>query len=136
MPSWTDRILYATHDDSPDRSRITPLLYTSIPSYTTSDHKPIVALLVLPPPSKGLRTPSVPSVASTTIPLLSHPPQYSPDPYAAWKRYTGKILGRILGFFWCIFVMFGLGNAAFGIANTLLSIGAMTWWRKRTVDAV
>ena len=130
VPSWTDRILYATHDDSTGRSWIThppPLLYTSFPSYTTSVHKPIVALLVLPPPSKDLRTPSAPSVASTTTSLLSHPPQYSPDPYAAWKQYTGKILCRILGFFWCIFVMLGLGNAAFGFANTLLSIGAMTW---------
>lgn len=40
-PSWTDRILYTTHTDSPDtpdESNITNLLYTSIPSYTTSDH--------------------------------------------------------------------------------------------------
>ncbi|KAF8485595.1 inositol polyphosphate phosphatase [Gautieria morchelliformis] len=106
VPSWTDRILYASHVDSPDRSRVTPLLYTSVPSYTTSDHKPIVAVL------------------------------YAPDPYGFMKRYIGKGLGRILGLFWCIFVMLGLGNAAFGLANALFSIGAMTWWRKRTVDAV
>lgn len=136
MPSWTDRVLYATHNDSPDRTRVTPLLYTSIPSYTTSDHKPIVALLLLPPPLKVSHTPAVPTIASTTVPLLSHPRQYSPDPYAVLKRYTGKSLGRVLGLFWCICVMLGLGNAAFGLANTLLSIGAMTWWRKRTVDAV
>jgi len=40
-PSWTDRVLYATHTDCPDtldKSNITNLLYTSIPSYTTSDH--------------------------------------------------------------------------------------------------
>jgi hypothetical protein len=40
-PSWTDRILYSTYTDSPDKpdeSNITNLLYTSIPSYTTSDH--------------------------------------------------------------------------------------------------
>lgn len=40
-PSWTDRILYATYPDSSDitdGSGITSLLYTSIPSYTTSDH--------------------------------------------------------------------------------------------------
>ncbi len=40
-PSWTDRILYTTHSDSPDapdESKIHSLLYTSIPSYTTSDH--------------------------------------------------------------------------------------------------
>lgn len=41
VPSWTDRVLYATHSDSsdtPDKTNITNLLYTSIPSYTTSDH--------------------------------------------------------------------------------------------------
>jgi len=32
--------------------------------------------------------------------------------------------------------MLGLGNTAFGLANTLVSIEAMTWWRKRTIDAV
>ena len=40
-PSWTDRVLYSTYTDSPDKpdeSNITNLLYTSIPSYTTSDH--------------------------------------------------------------------------------------------------
>jgi hypothetical protein len=40
-PSWTDRIMYATYTDSPDNpeeSGITNLLYTSVPSYTTSDH--------------------------------------------------------------------------------------------------
>lgn len=38
-PSWTDRVLYATHTDSHDTpSNITNILYTSIPSYTTSDH--------------------------------------------------------------------------------------------------
>lgn len=41
VPSWTDRILYASHLDSPqqpDTTAITNLLYTSVPSYTTSDH--------------------------------------------------------------------------------------------------
>ena len=40
-PSWTDRVLYTTYTDppdEPDKSDITNLLYTSIPSYTTSDH--------------------------------------------------------------------------------------------------
>ena len=40
-PAWTDRIMYTTYNDSPDtptKSNITNALYTSIPSYTTSDH--------------------------------------------------------------------------------------------------
>lgn len=40
-PSWTDRVLYATYSDdpeTPEKSNITDLLYTSVPGYTTSDH--------------------------------------------------------------------------------------------------
>ena len=40
-PAWTDRILFATHADlheEPDKSCVDILLYTTIPSYTTSDH--------------------------------------------------------------------------------------------------
>lgn len=40
-PSWTDRALYATYSDdpeTPEKSNITNLLYTSVPGYTTSDH--------------------------------------------------------------------------------------------------
>ena len=40
-PSWTDRVLYATYSDdpeTPEKSNITNLLYTSVPGYTTSDH--------------------------------------------------------------------------------------------------
>ena len=41
VPAWTDRVMYATHSDSPDtpqESSIKNILYTAIPSYTTSDH--------------------------------------------------------------------------------------------------
>ena len=40
-PAWTDRIMYTTYSDSPEtptHSAVTNALYTSIPSYTTSDH--------------------------------------------------------------------------------------------------
>ncbi len=40
-PAWTDRILFASHADlpeEPDKTCVDILLYTTIPSYTTSDH--------------------------------------------------------------------------------------------------
>lgn len=40
-PAWTDRIMYTTHTDDPvlpQDTAVESLLYTSIPSYTTSDH--------------------------------------------------------------------------------------------------
>lgn len=128
-PSWTDRVLYATHTDSPDsldKSNITNLLYTSIPSYTTSDHKPIVCMLLLPPSS-----PSMP--ASSAPPIIRLPKHYSPvpDPRAVLKRYAGRMLDRTIGICWWILVLLGAGSGIFGAVNFFLGIGAWTWWRSR-----
>ncbi|KIJ41245.1 hypothetical protein M422DRAFT_209364 [Sphaerobolus stellatus SS14] len=139
IPSWTDRILYATYTDTPDSSKIVPLLYTSIPSYTTSDHKPIVALLAIPPPTESESSPSPslpPSTSSKAIPYLRNTPDYRPDPRANLKRYVGKGLGRIIGFIWFVFVLLGLGNAAIGISNVVLGMGAWSWWRKSNIELV
>ncbi|KAH9981322.1 skeletal muscle/kidney enriched inositol 5-phosphatase [Lactifluus volemus] len=129
VPAWTDRILYATYSDSTDstdRSGVTNLLYTSIPSYTTSDHKPIVALLLLPP------TPTA-SPSDNAIPLLSLPPNFTPrsDPFAQIKRYTGRVLDRIIGFVWWLIVVIGAGNPAVGIGNFILGLGAWTLWKSK-----
>lgn len=51
VPSWTDRIMYSTYTDSfdtPDQSNIDNLLYTSIPSFTSSDHVSLSPLSALP----------------------------------------------------------------------------------------
>lgn len=128
-PSWTDRILYTTYTDSPDtpdKTDITNMLYTTIPSYTTSDHKPIVSLLLLPPSSPSISSPS------ETIPLLQHHPDFSPDRYATLKRYTGRTLDRIIGVAWLFLVVIGAGNAAIGVGNCLLGIGAWTWWKEKS----
>ena len=140
-PSWTDRVLYATHTDSPyspEESHIENLLYTSIPSYTTSDHvraflnnlplnltvhfqKPIVSLLLLPP-----ATPST----DGTSPILRLPPSYQPrpDPWARFKRYGGRLLDRVLGYIWCLLVLFGAGSSVVGLCNFFLGLGAWKWW--------
>lgn len=85
-PSWTDRILYTTHTDDPEKpneSNIFNALYTSIPSYCTSDHKPIVALLLVPTPTK-------PTGASP--PVLRLPVGFTPVPDTSymWKRIMGR----------------------------------------------
>ncbi|KAF7363592.1 Inositol polyphosphate phosphatase [Mycena sanguinolenta] len=87
MPSWTDRILYTTYTDSPDtpnESAIKNLLYTSVPGYTTSDHKPIVSLLLLPSPSPSPSS-SVSDSETTpaTPPILRLPARYTPRPRPA-----------------------------------------------------
>ncbi|TFL07423.1 skeletal muscle/kidney enriched inositol 5-phosphatase [Pterulicium gracile] len=122
VPSWTDRILYASHLDSPqqpDTTAITNLLYTSVPSYTTSDHKPIIALLHAPRLT----------AAGEGIPLLqSTGPAITPDPYANLKRYSGRTLDRIIGYIWWLLSLIGAGSSIVGIFNCFVSIGAWRWW--------
>ncbi|KAI0318959.1 Endonuclease/exonuclease/phosphatase [Amylostereum chailletii] len=129
VPSWTDRILYTTHTDSPDtpdKSSITNVLYTSIPSYSTSDHKPIVSLLLVPTQSS--------SSDNGAIPVLRLPSTYlpTPDPLAAVKRYTGRSLDRIVGIVWWLLSVLGAGNAAIGVGNFLLGVGAWVWWPRKS----
>lgn len=146
-PSWTDRILYTTYADSlddPEKSKITNLLYTTVPSYTTSDHvswlsflilyiltllvqKPIVTLLQLPPPLDP---------ASLETPLIDLPKKYQPmpDPWREWKRAVGFTLDHLIGFVWWLLILLGLGSMFVGIFNLLISIGAWTWWMKQRLN--
>ncbi|TFK42443.1 Endonuclease/exonuclease/phosphatase [Crucibulum laeve] len=127
-PAWTDRVLYTTHSDSPDSpqsSHITNLLYTSIPSYTTSDHKPVVSILLLPPPKQ--------TTPSEKLPVLHLPDDYTPtpDPTANIKRYTGRILDRTIGIFWWLFTLLGAGSGLLGLFNLFVGYGAWAWWRTK-----
>ena len=140
LPAWTDRILYVSaSDQSITQSSIEPLLYTSIPSYTTSDHKPVVALLLLPFPSSAPPPPSEAGPADSTTSLL-HPPsvrtiphpgaRYAPDPRWQLKRWTGKILGWLVGWPWCLFALLGAGNAAAGVVNFVLGCVVIYLWHR------
>ncbi|KAG6833680.1 hypothetical protein H0H87_002876 [Tephrocybe sp. NHM501043] len=135
LPSWTDRVLYATHTDSPDfldKSNITNVLYTSIPGYTTSDHKPIVCMLLLPAPAAPVVT-SGGQVSKSRPPILRLPSTYAPapDPRANLKRYMGRFFDRVIGICWYILVLLGAGSGAVGVFNFLVGIGAWTWWRAK-----
>ncbi|KAJ7063501.1 inositol polyphosphate phosphatase [Mycena amicta] len=127
-PAWTDRILYATYSDSPDtpdKTAITNLLYTSVPGYTTSDHKPIVSLLLLPETATS---------TSTTPPILRLPLDYAPtpDPRANLKRYTGRVIDRLVGRIWWALTLLGAGSAVVGLFNFILGLSAWGWWRVKT----
>ncbi|RXW22318.1 hypothetical protein EST38_g3518 [Candolleomyces aberdarensis] len=128
IPSWTDRILYATHKDTPDQSAVKNLLYTSIPSYTTSDHKPIITLLLLPPRD---------TTSSKIIPKLTLPSSYHPvpDPNAGVKRWTGRVLDRFIGVIWWVFTLLGAGSGLFGFVNFFVGLCAFTWWKGRPLNA-
>lgn len=137
VPSWTDRVLYTTYSDSPEKtaeSNITNVLYTSIPSYTTSDHvcarllsaiqeadmldhqKPIVSLLLMP---QRLTT------KHTSIPQLQLPASFQPrpDPYALLKKYTGRCFDRIIGLIWWTLTLLGAGSGIVGLFNFTIGLG-------------
>ncbi|KAI0345315.1 skeletal muscle/kidney enriched inositol 5-phosphatase [Trametopsis cervina] len=133
-PAWTDRIMYTTYSDTPEtpfKSNVTNALYTSVPSYTTSDHKPIVTVLLLP--SLG---PS-PSGPLATPPLIQLPSHYSPKPdsLATLKRYTGKSLDKVIGYLWWLFTFLGAGSPFFGIGNFVIGLSVWSWWRSKPAGA-
>jgi len=142
LPAWTDRILYASAlDQSTTQTSIESILYTSIPSYTTSDHKPVMALLLLPSPSPALLPPSEagpagPGDSATSLLLppskrtIPHPgTRYSPDPLWQLKRWTGKILGWLIGWPWCFITLLGAGNTVAGVINFILGCAVIYWWK-------
>jgi len=129
IPAWTDRVMYSTYTDSPEspeKSEIKPIIYTSIPSYVTSDHKPIVALLAVP--TQIFSTSA--SQSDYSIPTLKLPDSFTlpTDPNWYLKRACGTTVGYVVGFVWTLLWYIGLGNAAIGAVNFLVGAAAWTWW--------
>ncbi|KAI6132129.1 inositol polyphosphate phosphatase [Pisolithus croceorrhizus] len=134
-PSWTDRILYATYTDSPsspEHSNISNISYTSVPSYTASDHKPVVSMLLLPPPMPATSDESEFSETDGRPPTLTLPSAYipAPDPLATLKRYIGRMLDRIIGYIWAFLTLIGAGSTVVGVFNFFCGYAAWQWWWK------
>ena len=89
-----------------------------------TSQKPIVALLLLPPPAS----------TTSTVPVIRLPEGYrpTPDPWANLKKYSGRVLDRIIGYTWWLLTLLGAGHLALGIANLVLSFGVWRLWRSRT----
>jgi len=112
-PSWTDRILFATHDEVP----IKPIIYTSIQSYTTSDHKPIMALLLLPP-----------STHESKVPLIDERAPYPINRNAWFWSILGTVLDRVVGYAWCAMWYIGGGRTGVGVVALLAVLGVSIWF--------
>ncbi|KAI6045700.1 inositol polyphosphate phosphatase [Pisolithus marmoratus] len=137
-PSWTDRVLYATYTDSPaspEHSNINNISYTSVPSYTSSDHKPVVSMLLLPSPASATPDDSESSGIEMGPPTLQLPSTYipTPDPLAILKRYIGRIVDRIIGYIWTLLTLIGAGSAVVGVFNFFCGYAAWQWWWKTPV---
>lgn len=145
MPGWTDRILFAswtdpTHLFSPQTtldpipppipSTTTQIVaFASTPELTISDHKPVHAILELPPIDHSI---SSPHLAPVLPPVPSpHPRRPLPTPYEQlllW-RIIGIVADRLVGWPWCLFVLLGGGNlqAGMGVSAFIAMVWGV-WW--------
>lgn len=129
IPSWTDRILYATASDDasrPAQSNIKNIIYTTILAFTKSDHKPITALLLVPSlsqSSEGFRRP----------PMLTPPPEYLNYVPHHSQRLAGQVIGKtldlVVGWVWFFLWALGAGHTGVGIFNTILATLAIVYWK-------
>ena len=67
----------------------------------------------------------------STPPLLKLPPTYTPqlDPRANLKRYAGRVLDRLVGYTWWLFVALGAGSVVVGVFNFFIGFCAWSWWK-------
>lgn len=134
IPGWTDRILFASYNDpapgQPNHGSSTQILhFNSTPELTISDHKPVHAVLQLPPPRHE-------SASLMMAPVLPPPPPPSrPRPAARdaeelrTRLLVGMLLDRLIGWPWTILVLLGFGNdkAGMGVGAFLGMVWGI-WW--------
>lgn len=134
IPGWTDRILLASYNDpapgAPETKETTRILhFNSTPELTISDHKPVHAVVYLPPPTHE-------AASIMMAPILSPPPPPSrPRPNAVDKdelltrALVGTLLDRLVGWPWTILVLLGFGNdkAGMGVSAFIAMVWGI-WW--------
>lgn len=79
-----------------------------------SDHKPVTAILRLPP-APGARL----------DPALR---PYGIDPHWRLKQRIGQILDRLVGLAWCGLISAGAGNLVVGILELVVVAALTGWW--------
>jgi hypothetical protein len=141
IPGYTDRILFASHTDSEnfftgssspdpsDNSNTQIIHFSSTSELTLSDHKPVHAIILLPPSTHTARAPHL-------APVLSPVPQgHRSRPIAIGKeellayRAIGTILDKVVGWPWTILVLLGFGDmrAGMGVSAFVAMIWGV-WW--------
>jgi hypothetical protein len=149
-PGYTDRILFASHDDhlegeSNDGARdndqasligkhivgrTRAVLYGSIPEMTISDHKPVYAMINLPPPLSDRSTSSMGSTPYQT-PTLPFPysVRRAADPLVlAMYNGVGRTTDRVVGFAWYATLILGGGKEGVGIVVEVVLLTVLLFW--------
>lgn len=112
-----------------------PCISASLTIMTPRRQKPVVSLLLLPASQTSPATPpSTPTeaVPPSTTPRLCLPLTYTPtpDPLATVKKYTGRMLDRMVGYTWWLLIIVGAGSTAVGIFNFLCVYASWKWLGK------
>ncbi|ORX36766.1 Endonuclease/exonuclease/phosphatase [Kockovaella imperatae] len=125
IPGYTDRILFASHDDTPSSSSTVIKHFGSTPQTTLSDHKPVHAVLELPEPSHSAASPHLAPILSQPPPPHPHWPLATPHEQRIVQKIIGQILDKLIGWPWCILVLLGFGNTRAGMG--VGAFAAMIW---------
>ena len=107
LPGWPDRLLWGTSDASYAASgTLRCELYRSLMRYTSSDHKPITAIVQLPHHLHPLSD-------FLPVPYALHPN------WRTW-RLVGVVLDRLVGYAWSCLLLLGHGHLYVAVAELLL----------------
>ena len=113
LPGWPDRLLWGSSDASAGNQAIQCELYRSIMRYTYSDHKPVTAIVQLPPHIHPLS-----DHMQTPFPLR---PQWR-----TW-RSVGLLADRVVGLVWSGLLFFGHGYLVLAVVELAL-LGVVGWY--------
>jgi hypothetical protein len=152
-PGYTDRILFASHDDELVNSandnessendssnligvrvtgRTKAVAYCSIPEMTISDHKPVYTLINIPPPVSERLSASMGSTPFQTpfLPFPYNVPSASDPLMLASYNGVGRLVDKIIGISWLTTLVLGGGKVPVGLAveAVLLTI-LLVWWK-------
>lgn len=138
IPGYTDRILFASHDDaSPvdcdtrslcDQDRTEVLYFSSAENIVLSDHKPVHAIIRFPRANHSSPSPHLaPRLPPPPTPHPSRPPPISPILLLIHKM-VGMLADRLAGWTWCLLVVLGAGNLKIGLSITLSVLLFGLWW--------
>lgn len=103
--------------------------FTSTPEITISDHKPVHAVVWIPPVAHNAANPTLaPVLAPPPPPSRARPGRRNHEELFFW-HIVGNILDRLVGFPWAIMVLLGFGNerAGMGVSAFLAMIWGV-WW--------
>lgn len=103
--------------------------FSSTPETTLSDHKPVHAILELPPATHNSQAPHLAPVLPEAPPPHRKRPEPTPSEQLIAFKALGWALNTLIGWPWCLFVALGGGNTRTGMGvSAFLTMIWGVWW--------